>query len=84
MLFGISLVTFVLVHALPGDPMRAFLGSKASEETVERIRAQYGLDRPVLVQYHFLKNLTPMFDLMLQLLARHVGVLKPVVGNDLL
>ena len=57
-LFGISLVTFVLVHALPGDTVRAFLGPKASAETVERIRAQYGLDRPVLVQYlYFLKNL---------------------------
>ena len=58
-LLGISLVTFVLVHALPGDPVRAFLGPKASAETVDRIRAQYGLDRPVLVQYlYFLKNLT--------------------------
>ena len=58
-LFGISLVTFVLVHALPGDPVRAFLGPKASAETVERIRAQYGLDRPVLVQYlYFLRNLS--------------------------
>ena len=57
-LFGISLVTFLLVHALPGDPVRAFLGPKPSAETVERIRAQYGLDRPVLVQYlYFLKNL---------------------------
>jgi peptide/nickel transport system permease protein len=57
-LFGISLVTFVLVHALPGDPVRAFLGAKASQATVERIRAQYGLDRPVAVQYlYFLRNL---------------------------
>ena len=58
-LFGISLVTFVLVHALPGDPVRAFLGPKASAETVERIRGQFGLDRPVAVQYlYFLRNLT--------------------------
>jgi peptide/nickel transport system permease protein len=57
-LFGISLVTFVLVHALPGDPVRAFLGAKPSQATVERIRAQYGLDRPVVVQYlYFLRNL---------------------------
>ncbi len=57
-LFGISLVTFVLVHALPGDPVRAFLGAKPSQATVERIRARYGLDRPVAVQYlYFLRNL---------------------------
>ncbi len=57
-LFGISLVSFVLVHSIPGDPVRALLGAKATPETIERVRAQFGLDQPVLVQYgYFLKNL---------------------------
>ena len=56
-LFGISLVTFVLVHAIPGDPVRAMLGAKATPETIERIRGLYGLDKPVMVQYfYFLRN----------------------------
>ena len=58
-LFGISLITFVLIHAIPGDPVRTILGAKATPETMERIRAQFGLDKPILVQYgYFLKNLT--------------------------
>jgi ABC-type dipeptide/oligopeptide/nickel transport system permease component len=57
-LFGISIVTFLLIHAIPGDPVRTIIGAKATPEVIERVRAEYGLDRPVLVQYgHFLKNL---------------------------
>lgn len=57
-LFGISIVTFVLVHAIPGDPVRTILGPKATPAVIERVRAEYGLDRPVFVQYlYFLKNL---------------------------
>ena len=56
--FGISIVTFVLIHAIPGDPVRTIVGAKATPEVIERVRAEYGLDQPVLVQYgHFLKNL---------------------------
>src|SRR5215468_3905934 len=57
-LIGISIVTFVLVHAIPGDPVRALLGTRGTAETVAAIRAQYGLDQPVAVQYgYFIKNL---------------------------
>jgi peptide/nickel transport system permease protein len=57
-LFGISIVSFLLIHAIPGDPVRTIIGAKATPEVIERVRAEYGLDRPVLVQYgHFLKNL---------------------------
>jgi peptide/nickel transport system permease protein len=57
-LFGISIVSFVLVHAIPGDPVRAIIGPKATPEVIERVRAQYGLDQPVVVQYmRFLQNL---------------------------
>lgn len=57
-LLGISIVSFVLVHAIPGDPVRALIGPKATPEVIERVRAQYGLDQPVAVQYlRFLQNL---------------------------
>src|SRR5215470_3272179 len=57
-LLGISLVTFVLVHAIPGDPARLLLGAKATPEAIAAIHAKYGLDRPIPVQYlRFLENL---------------------------
>ena len=52
-LFGISIVTFVLIHAIPGDPARLLLGAKATPEAVAAIHAKYGLDRTVAVQYLF-------------------------------
>jgi peptide/nickel transport system permease protein len=56
-LLGISIVSFVLVHAIPGDPVRAIIGPKATPEVIERVRAQYGLDQPVIIQYlRFLEN----------------------------
>ncbi|MCE9582837.1 MAG: ABC transporter permease [Planctomycetes bacterium] len=49
-LFGVSFLVFALAH-VGGDPARAIAGEKAPAATVERIRHEYGLDRPVLVQY---------------------------------
>lgn len=50
-LLGVTLLTFVISHLVPGDPARLVAGEKASAETVQRIRQELGLDRPVLVQY---------------------------------
>lgn len=52
-LLGISLITFVLIQLTPGDPVRIMLGPKASQEAVDFVRARYGLDQPVLVQYAY-------------------------------
>lgn len=49
-LFGISLITFVLIYAIPGDAVRTIPGEKATPETSERVRAQFRLaGRPVAV-----------------------------------
>ena len=50
-LLGVTLVTFVLLFALPADPARMIAGRSATVETVARIRAELGLDQPLLVQY---------------------------------
>ena len=50
-LIGISLITFILLQMAPGDPVRLMLGPKASEEAIAFVRARYGLDQPVLIQY---------------------------------
>ncbi len=50
-IFGILVVTFVLARSIPGDPCKAMLGEKASAETCERFRREYGLDKPIPVQF---------------------------------
>ncbi len=50
---GISLVTFILVQLTPGDPVRLMLGPKASEEAIAVVRARYGLDQPLVLQYFY-------------------------------
>ncbi|TLV21558.1 ABC transporter permease [Klebsiella indica] len=57
-LFGISLITFMMVRAIPGDPARILLGVRSTPAALARIRAQFGLDEPLWVQYgYFLRNL---------------------------
>jgi peptide/nickel transport system permease protein len=46
-----SIVVFGFMAVLPGDPARVALGVGASEPAVERLREQFGLDRPLTVQY---------------------------------
>jgi len=48
---GAASLVFVLLHAVPGDPVRVFLGDFATEEQIAAVRAKLGLDRPLLVQY---------------------------------
>ena len=50
-LFGITLITFLLVFLLPADPARMIAGRSATVVTVESIRHELGLDRPLPVQY---------------------------------
>ena len=50
-LIGLSILVFVWIRALPGGPAEALLGERADQESIEQIREQYGLDKPVYVQY---------------------------------
>ena len=50
-LFGLSLLLFWWVRALPGGPATALLGEKATPEAVARVNAAYGFDKPILEQY---------------------------------
>jgi len=57
-IFGISVITFILVRLIPGDPARNILGTRATPTALANIRTQYGLDQPMWLQYfYFLKNL---------------------------
>lgn len=57
-LFGISILTFVMVRSIPGDPARILLGVRSTPAALARVRAQFGLDQPLWLQYfYFLRNL---------------------------
>jgi peptide/nickel transport system permease protein len=57
-LLGITIITFILMKTLPGDPVVSMVGERASPETIVRIRAELGLDKPLPVQYFtYLKNI---------------------------
>jgi peptide/nickel transport system permease protein len=48
---GITLITFLLTDAIPGDPVSIMLGPSPSAQQAAAIRAQFGLDRPLYVRY---------------------------------
>ncbi|MEK6711643.1 MAG: ABC transporter permease [Nitrospinota bacterium] len=50
-LFGVSVVIFLSIRMIPGDPAEALAGELATREYVEEIRRIYGLNEPVHVQY---------------------------------
>lgn len=53
MVFGITLISFAVIHLVPGEPgmLEAEMNPKVTREARERIRAFYGLDKPLYVQY---------------------------------
>lgn len=51
MLFGMSIVVFLIIHLVPGDPARAILGLNATPELVARLHRQLGLDDSLVSQY---------------------------------
>ncbi|HSH21923.1 MAG TPA: ABC transporter permease [Candidatus Caenarcaniphilales bacterium] len=50
-LLGLTLLIFVFIHLLPGDPAAAILGERGTPENIARVRAALGLDRPLHEQY---------------------------------
>ncbi|NQF16300.1 ABC transporter permease [Brevibacillus sp. HB1.3] len=50
-LFGLSVFTFLLIHLIPGDPVRIMLGQRATVEQIESLRGELGLNKPLVVQY---------------------------------
>ena len=57
-LFGISIIVFFIMALIPGDPAQAILGSYATAENLAKLRAELGLDKPVIQRYFiWLSNL---------------------------
>lgn len=71
-LFGLTVLMFVLLKTMPGDPARVMAGLGARIETIEAIRVKLGLDRPLPVQYW--RMISGLFNGELQAMTYH----KPV------
>ncbi len=67
-LLGVTVIVFLMLHMLKGDPARIIAGLLASDEEVERLRNQLGLNQPLPVQY--LRFVTHLFVGDLGLSAR--------------
>jgi peptide/nickel transport system permease protein len=50
-LIGIIFVTFVMVHAIPGDPCRAMLGERATDKVCDAFKERFGLNDNIVVQF---------------------------------
>lgn len=56
-LFIVSVVIFMIIHLTPGDPAAMLLGEEATEEQVQDLRVELGLDLPIITQYgHWILN----------------------------
>ncbi|MDP3608501.1 MAG: ABC transporter permease [Methylophilus sp.] len=56
--FGVLLLTFLLIHLVPGDPVEVMLGESASTSDSEALREELGLNQPLVVQFgHYLNKL---------------------------
>src|SRR3954464_14166765 len=57
-LFGVALTVFVLLRVVPGDPVAMMLVGESTPEDIQRLRAQFGLDKSIPEQFLiFLKDL---------------------------
>jgi peptide/nickel transport system permease protein len=57
-MFIVSVIVFMIVHLTPGNPAFLILGEDATEESIEQLENQLGLDKPIFIQYvDWLKNI---------------------------
>lgn len=73
---GVSVITFIISHLIPGDPARLIAGERASDEIVANIRQQLGLDLPLYQQY-----LRYMGDLLQGDLGQSIRTHRPVLED---
>ena len=77
-LFGIIVITFVVSHMIPADPIGAILGPQASPELVEKIRREWGFDKPLHEQF-----INYIYNVLRGDLGRSIKTNNPVM-EDLL
>ena len=50
-LLGVTVLTFVIIHLTPGDPVKLMMGPEATAEQIEAKRVELGFDKPLVIQY---------------------------------
>ena len=75
---GVTLIIFLLLRLIPGDPAVAMLGEHAAQENVERIREQLGLNRPLFLDKEALRqgDIARFFD------SQYIRYLSRLVQGD--
>lgn len=73
-LFGVVLLTFLLVHSVPGDPVEVMLGESASSADRMQLRSDLGLDQPIYLQFGVYLNKLAHGDLGVSIHSK-----KPIV-----
>jgi peptide/nickel transport system permease protein len=70
-LIGLSIVTFVISHIVPGDPVRLAAGPQATAEQIQKLHEEFGLDKPLFSQYaQYMRGLSKG-DLGTSMMSRH-------------
>lgn len=72
--FGVVLLTFLLVHSVPGDPVEVMLGESASNADRMQLRSDLGLDQPIYMQFGIYLNHLAHGDLGVSIHSK-----KPIV-----
>ncbi len=63
-MLGVSFLVFTMIHFTPGDPVTTILGETASQESIDQLREELGLNDPFLVQYfRYVRNIVVDQDL---------------------
>mgnify|MGYP001211484058 FL=1 len=83
---GVSIICFGLVHIGPGDPLSTLLPEDAPQEVVDRLKAEYGLDKPLVIQYFLWlgKALTGDFGISIVTSRPVLGEVLPALVNSLI
>jgi peptide/nickel transport system permease protein len=70
-LTGLSIITFMISHIVPGDPVRLAAGPQATAEQIQKLEEEFGLDKPLYVQYiQYMRELLKG-DLGTSMMSRH-------------
>ena len=76
-LIGLSILVFLWIRALPGSPAQALLGERATPQAIAAIRHEYGLDKPLHVQYWMWMKSIATLDF-----GRSYKDNRPVIENE--
>src|SRR3546814_694280 len=83
---GVAVIIFSLVHIAPGDPLSALVPADAPSSVVERLRQDYGMDRPLPAQFALWLGRVLQGDLGISIATRRpvAGELSVAVVNTLI